>query len=115
MKLKLLTLCIALVAAGFVFADDANKIPLDLANTILKIQLDESDIKNQMIQLQAQYVADQQRIQRDDDEIKTTNARALEAGKKDPKEWDVDDVKQEFVGKPKAVPAATPTPTAKTK
>lgn len=112
MKLKLLALCIALVAAGFVFADDANKISSEFSITILKIQLDESDIKNQMIQLQAQYNSDQQRIQHDEDEISTTKTRALEAAKKDPKEWDVDSAKFEFVGKAKAAPA-TPAPTKK--
>lgn len=91
--------------SGRVFADDLNKIPLDLANTILKIQLDESDIKNQMIQLQAQYQSDQQRLQNDENEIKTTDERALESGKKDPKGWEVDNVKLEFVGKKPAEPA----------
>lgn len=113
MKKKLLVIFVALLGATLAFADDANKIPLDLANTILKIQLDESDIKNQMIQLQAQYNSDQQRIQHDEDEITATKTRALEAAKKDPKEWDVDSAKLEFVGKAKAAPA--PAPTAKTK
>lgn len=101
MKKRILIALLVLLCGSLVFADDANKIPLEFANTILKIQLDEADLRTQMTQMQARY-------QHDEEEITTTKERALYDAKKDPKEWDVDSAKLEFVGKAKAAPAAAP-------
>lgn len=88
-----------LVAVG-VMAADLPKVPPDIGVRIKNVQLDQARVTTQMLQLQAQYQADQNQIQHDAGELTDLNNEALTAAKVDATKYTVDDEKLEFIAKP---------------
>jgi hypothetical protein len=81
---------------------DNQKVPSDIGVRIRNVQLDQSRIQSQILQLQQQYTTDQATLQHDQGELDSLKKEALASAKLDPAGWDVDLEKLEFVGKPKA-------------
>ncbi len=90
-----------ILAATAVAADAPSKVPAEIGVRIRNVQLDQSRIQTQIMQLQQQYTADQQTLQHDTDELASLQKEALTAAKLDPAAYGVDLEKLEFVAKPK--------------
>lgn len=90
------------MTVGMLVAADLPKLSSDSIKEIRDIQLDQSRLQTQSLQLQVQYNAIQQELQHDTTELETSKERALAAAKLDPKEYDVDLDKLVFITKPKA-------------
>lgn len=106
-----LVVCFAGLAVAQNAPDDSNKVSSDYALRISRLQLDQANQRNILLQVQTQYQASSQAITHDDQEINQIKAEALGAAKKDPKEWDIDLNAMKFIPKPKAAaapPAADP-------
>lgn len=76
------------------------KIPDDIGVRIRNVQLDQSHLQTQLLQLAQQYQADQQAIQHDNDELNSLKAEALKSASLDPATNDVDVERLQFITKP---------------
>jgi hypothetical protein len=87
-------------------APAGQKVPDDIALRIKNNQLDQARLQNQMLQMTQQYQADQQAIEKDNQEMNNLKAEALKAAKLDPATNDVDVERLVFV--PKSAPPKAP-------
>lgn len=103
MKKTLWYFVIFVALAGVdIWAIENNKVPAEIAVRIRNVQLDQSRIQAQVLQLQAQYATDQQTLAHDQGELDSLKKEALAAAKLDPATNDVDLEKLEFITKAKA-------------
>jgi hypothetical protein len=83
-------------------AENSNKVPAEIGVRIRNVQLDISRVQTQNLQLQQQYLTNNNTLQHDQGELDDLKKEALTAAHQDPATTDVDVEKLEFVAKPKA-------------
>lgn len=101
-KYLVLAVLLVLTSVGLFAAEEAKdmKVPSDIGVRIRNVQLDQTRLQAQIVQLQAQYNADQQAIQHDEQELGMLKTEALATAKLDAAKYDVDTEKLIFITKP---------------
>jgi len=79
------------------------KVPDEVGVKIRDVQLDETKLENQLLQLSQQYQADQKKIENDEKRLVELKAEALKAANLEAEsdQWDVDIDKLQIMAKPK--------------
>ena len=96
---KYLIVAFVFAAVSLMAADANQPVPSDIGVRIRTVMLDQARKQTEIVQLNAQYQADQQVIQHDEQELNSLKQEALATAKLDPAKYDVDAEKLIFITK----------------